>query len=429
MPSLRLTSLVSCGLAVGLASVSGPAWAGGTIRHYDIDVEIAAGTSTLRATAALTIQAPEGGLREIELLLNHGLAVRSLTSDAGVKSFRFDRDEPSTNRYAPKAAPLRIELADPVAAGHDVVVRLRYEGTIDPDPYLTNVVTPEWVELASYAAWYPQQPGSGGYTYRLGVKADPGYAVAGPGVLAAAKNGWTLTQDDPSWDIVLVAGRGLRAQHVADGGLDMDVWHVADSPIAPQAASFARDVGRMMTTFRGWYGAVPTKKLAIVFAERKSGGGYLRGGFMSLLFDSDYRGLVQYAAHEMAHSWWGRADANTWQDWLNESFAEYSALMLVRDWHGRAAWSEILGRYEREAQQAKAIWGLDRSDRSAQATLYRKGPVLLSRLEARVGEPAFRQLLAALVSRQVRTTEQYLATLEELTSAAVRQSFEQELKG
>ena len=283
MPSLRLTSLAFCGLAAGLASASGPAWAGGTVRHYDIDVEIAASTSTLRATAALTIQASEGGLQQIELLLNHGLAVRSLTSDVGVKSLRFDRSEPSTNRYAPRAAPLRIELAEPVAAGRDVVVRLSYEGTIDPDPYLTNVLTPEWVELASYAAWYPQQPGSSGYTYRLGVKADPGYAVAGPGVLAAAKDGWTLTQDDQ--------------------------------------------------------------------------------------------------------------------------------------------------RYEHEAQQAKPIWGLDRSDRTAQATLYRKGPVLLSHLEARLGEPAFRQLLAVLVSRQVRTTEQYLATLEELTSAALRQSFEQELKG
>jgi hypothetical protein len=228
---------------------------------------------------------------------------------------------------------------------------------------------------------------------------------------------------------VLVAGRGLRAQHVADGGLDMDVWHLAESPIAPQATRFAKDVGRMMTTFRGWFGAVPTKKLAIVFAERKSGGGYLRGGFMSLLFDSDYRGLVQYAAHEMAHSWWGRGDANTWQDWLNESFAEYSAVMLMRDWHGRAVSDEILARYEREAQQAKPIWGFDRNDRAAQATLYRKGPLLLSRLEARVGEPTFRRLLAALVTRQVRTTDEFLATVEELTSAEVRRGFEQELKG
>lgn len=113
----------------------------------------------------------------------------SLTSDVGVKAFRFDRSAPSTSRYAPKAAPLRVELAEPVAAGRDVELRLRYEGTIDPDPYLTNVLTPEWVELASYAAWYPQQPGAGGYTYRLGVRTDPGYAVAGPGVLAAAKDG------------------------------------------------------------------------------------------------------------------------------------------------------------------------------------------------------------------------------------------------
>jgi aminopeptidase N len=125
----------------------------------------------------------------------------------------------------------------------------------------------------------------------------------------------------------------------------------------------------------------------------------------------------------------GSGDANTWQDWLNESFAEYSAVLLMRDWHGRAVSGGILARYEREAQEAKPIWGFDRNDRSAQATLYRKGPVLLSRLESRMGEPAFRRLLAALVTRKVRTTEDFLATLQELTSADVRQSFEQELKG
>jgi hypothetical protein len=70
----------------------------------------------------------------------------------------------------------------------------------------------------------------------------------------------------------------------------------------------------------------------------------------------------------------GSGDANTWQDWLNESFAEYSAVLLMRDWHGRAVSGGILARYEREAQEAKPIWGFDRNDRSAQATLYRKGP-------------------------------------------------------
>ncbi len=433
MRSTRVATLAACAftaaLTAALAAAPRTARAEGTIRRYDIDVALAARTSTLRANAALTLQAPEGGLQQIELLLNRGLTVRAVTSDVGVKAFRFDRSAPSTNRFAPTAAPLRIELAEPVAAGRQFALRLRYEGAIDPDPYHTNVLTPEWVELASYAAWYPQMPGQGGYTYSLHVSADPGYAVAGPGVLATTKDGWTLTKDDPSWDVVLVAGPGLRAQHVAAAGLDMDVWHLAGSPIAPRAKDFARDVGRMMTTFRGWWGAVPTKKLAIIFADRKSGGGYLRGGFMSLLFDSDYRGLVQYAAHEMAHSWWGRADANTWEDWLNESFAEYAAVMLMREWHGRAAATEILGRYEVEAQQAAVIRGFDRGDRRAQATLYRKGPLLLSRLEARIGEPTFQRLLAALTAREVRTTEQFLAILAELTSADVRQSFEQDLAG
>jgi len=32
--------------------------------------------------------------------------------------------------------------------------------------------------------------------------------------------------------------------------------------------------------------------------------------------------------------WWANAPVNSWEDWLNESFAEYSALMAVRELFG-----------------------------------------------------------------------------------------------
>jgi len=407
---------------------AGPSWAAGTIRHYDIDVALAASQGRLHATASLRVVAPAGGLTQLELLLNRALDVRSVSCDAGVKGFRFDRSEKTAFRYTPTAAPLRIELEKAVPAGEETQVRLEYEGPIDPDTWKTSVLTRDWVELAMYAAWYPYDPESKGFSYRLDVSAEPDYAVAGPGTLVRSGGRWTVIHEAPTWDIVLVAARGLTVRRVDAGGLAVDVWHVRSRIGDDRIDTFARDVARMMADFRGWYGAIPAGRLTMVFAERTSGGGYYRPGFISLLLDDDYRGLVKYAAHEVAHFWWGRAPATSWEDWLNESFAEYSSLVLMRSWYGSEPFDRTMAEYEGQSATTPPIWGLDRDDPAAFPTLYRRGPVLLHRLEQKIGEGPYRRFAAALVSREVRSTDALLATLQEGTSAEVRQAFERDLK-
>jgi hypothetical protein len=44
--------------------------------------------------------------------------------------------------------------------------------------------------------------------------------------------------------------------------------------------------------------------------------------------------LLFTLTHEVAHFWWSGAPSVTWENWLNEAFAEYSALMYVRKFEG-----------------------------------------------------------------------------------------------
>jgi hypothetical protein len=400
--------------------------AGGVITHYDIDAQIFPEQGKLGATAALTLTAPEGGLQQIRLLLNRSLEVRSVTSDAGIKSFSFDRTQPSNHRYAPTAAPLVVDFAEKVEAGRSIILRIGYEGAIEPDTWRTNLITPKWVELAFYVAWYPYDPGSSSFTSRVTVKTDPAYPVTGTGVLSRAENGWVLTQDQPSWDIIVISAPNLSLRRVGDQGAEVEVWY--STLTADQVDHIAGDAGKVLTQLKNWLGPVSSKKLRIVFAERDSGGGYYRTGFMTLIWDPEYPELVRYAAHEAAHFWWGRGRSTTWEDWLNESFAEYSALLLMRDWYGPAVFADYLSRYRKEAENAPAIWGLDRNDNAAYTVLYRKGPVLLEQLEQKIGSERFREFLALLVSRKVENTDQLLSTLEEVSSKEIRANFERTLK-
>ncbi|RPI24339.1 MAG: hypothetical protein EHM61_17400 [Acidobacteria bacterium] len=398
----------------------------GVISHYDIKAELLPTQGELQAEVTLKCTAPEGGLQKLELLLNRGLDIASLTSDAGATTFRFDRTQPSPFRYTPTAAPLTVEFGTPVAAGKKFTLRLTYAGTIEPDNWLTNVLTRDWVELALYVAWYPVDPASSSITSTVSVKVAPPYIVTGTGSLSRSGDSWVLTQDQPTFDIIVIAAPQLHARHVGDDRFAVDVWHKNLSPA--QIDRIAADSGRMVTEFQAWFGPSPRKRITIVFAERISGGGYYRPGFMSLIYDADYRGLFKYAAHEVAHFWWSKGSTTTWEDWLNESFAEYSSLMLIRESFGADAFNEYLTLYAKEAENAPPIWGLDRSDKAAQAVLYRKGPLLLHDLEEKIGKDGFQHFLAALVSRKVSSTDQFLTTLQEQTSKAVRDQFEERLK-
>jgi hypothetical protein len=413
-------------LALGLIPASAEATE--TIKRYEIEAEIVPQRARLRAHVVMTVVAGEDGLSEVEAVLNRGLAIRSADCEEGVRSFHFDRTAASTYRWAPTAAPLRLELERPLTAGQSAQVVLDYEGTIEPHPWGVNALADDWVELGLYTAWFPYDPGSTHFTSEVNLKVDPAFTVTGSGSVTRVEGGWRLAQGEPTKDIVVVAARDLRVRRAGDESLAIEVWH---TNLKDDAEGIADAISSVVGSFEAWFGPASARNLTVVFARRTAGGGYSRPGFLSLLYDpasDDRRGLLKHVAHEVAHFWWHQAPTTTWEDWLNEAFAEYSALLVLRSRYGEKAFTEELARYEQAAAQAPAIWGLARDDDRAYAALYQKGPVLLHGLESEVGEERLLEIMATLASQRVATTAELLSTVESMASRPVREGFEASLK-
>jgi aminopeptidase N len=128
-------------------------------------------------------------------------------------------------------------------------------------------------------------------------------------------------------------------------------------------------------------------------------------------------GFIRYLAHEISHLWWRGADTTDWQDWLNESFAEMSALMILRKEFGEQEFRDRLARYRNAATGTPPLRGLDRDDEDAYTVLYQKGPVLLADLEQTIGAEAFLRFLRARLAEEANTTEECLDTLARVVSA------------
>jgi aminopeptidase N len=416
-------------LVLGLALVSPGVEAGDSIRHYEIRAEIAPDRAWLHARVAITLVAGEEGLSELDAVLNRGLAVRSASCDEGVRSFHFDRAAASTYQYAPTAAPLRVELDRPLKGGESTELVLDYEGRIEAHSWGVNALGDAWVELGLYTAWFPYDPGSTHFTSEVRLKVDDGFTVTGSGSVERVAEGWSLVQDRPSDDTVIVAARDLRVRRAGDERLAIEIWHTDLTD--EQAGKIADEISEVVRSYEGWFGPASARKLTVVFARRTRGGGYARPGFLSLVYDpasGERRGLLKQIAHEVAHFWWHRAPTTTWEDWLNEGFAEYSALLVLRHRYGEGAFTEKLTAYEPAAAKAPPIWGLARDDDEAYAALYQKGSLLLYGLEKRVGEKRLLDVMAAGSRREVASTRDFLSTLESMTSRPVREDFEARLK-
>ena len=145
-----------------------------------------------------------------------------------------------------------------------------------------------------------------------------------------------------------------------------------------------------------------------------------------IIFNSNHN-RISTLSHEIAHFWWSRASNSTMENWLNESFAEYSQMMYVRDTQGRNHFDEIIAALRDEVKALPSLLGSDRFGKYRSDLLYKKGPYLLYQLEKAIGERKFVDLLQQINKREIATTNAMLDVLEEVASQAVRDNFERKL--
>jgi len=406
-----------------------PAVTGQVLDHYEIDLAILPEEEILRAEVVISVTVPEGGLRSIRFFLNRGLVIHRLSCTAAIRGFHLDTEKRGEYRYAPEAIPLTIDFRDFPFPGEKVEIHLAYGGSIEADAWEVNRVSRDWIELGMYSAWFPFNPAYSSFTYDVDIELDSSYRLLGPGNPTFSEGKWRLGQASKTNDIVFLGSRDLKIRNALDAQIKLRIAHAGLTD--GQVKRIASDALGIADLFSRWFHTPRSSDITIVFAKRSRGGGYSKPGFVVTLFDeseSDYPAMVKSLAHEIAHFWWSGAPTTTWEDWLNESFAEYAALMWIREMDGEEAFDGYVKKLEKAAADTPALWGIDRDEENAFGVLYRKGPLILCRLEQKIGWEKFFRFLILLIDRKVESTMELLDTLESITSRAIRDRFESDLK-
>lgn len=399
--------------------------------HYQVNLVVDPQTRGISVEGSLTLNLEKTTADTLVFYLERGMDITSFTFN-GRDVASFDHS-PSDIRFMPNA--FRILL--PTEGDRSLAkIEFSYSGVLNqPVEMLANQITGDYAELGMYLPWFPYAMTQfRDFTFDARVEAPPVYRVFGFGNVQELQGSTIITCDFPIADMVICLSRDVKILSAPAGNNQFTMYYHNFSN--KMAENMVENILAILDQLGKWYGEVDMD-LTLIESPRKLGGGYARTGGVVLsgvdenIFYSNLPGYERYFAHEFAHLYWKGADVNTWEDWLNEGLAEYSALMYLRMKFGQEEFDRRISNKAANMETVPPVWDFDRQNADyslVNEVIYNKGPVLLSELEETIGQQAFLDFCRQLIHQQVITTAAFLEVLKQQQGENTASWFEQMLK-
>jgi len=396
--------------------------------HYDIQLKIIPAEQFIKVSGSLKYMVKQDSLDELSFNLHKKFVISNFSIN-GDNSYQLDTSNTNV-RWLPDAMKIIYPAKNKFHRGDILNVEFSYQGRITEWPdWSANVIGADWIEIGLYFPWYPSINGL--FTYKVSVDIDPDFNVFAIGKSTEKDNKKIFETEFPVYDFIICASKDLtiRETKLLNQSFKIVNCTLSDATVD----SIQADIEDFYQTYSNWFGKIQVQKMCLVVSKRDKGGGYSRKGglFLGGLSDSAYLSeridYIQYLSHEIAHFWWHGAASN-WEDWLNESFAEYSAMKAIKELRGKEEFNTKLKIKRNESINTPPIWGISRNDPSAEQVLYSKGVVLLSELEEKIGNNKFLELCKARIDKKVNNTLDFLNLIKDIGGKEIADWFEQSLK-
>lgn len=325
--------------------------------------------------------------------------------------------------FIPECKIIRINFKNSIEKNEKINLNFLCEGKFDiTDNITVNSLNSEWIELGLYSLWHPVFKSLESAKFDADINISDEYTVVNS---FQNKSYQSIVQVQPTVDCTIIASNKFKYVSRSSEGMDVKSYYTKTDkkPIANKIIDYIDIVSKTFLKF----GQTSIKNLSIVIGDRTEGGGYCRPGLIVLSSPENFDelGYFHFISHEFAHMWWCDAPTDSYEDWLNESFAEYSALIAIREEFGKEVFNSILDRYKENSKGLKPIINLKRNNANAYTILYEKGPCLLNILESKIGEHEFIELLKEMKVRKIINTDTFLDLLEERYNKDIKHYFYQ----
>jgi hypothetical protein len=307
---------------------------------------------------------------------------------------------------------ITVQLPD-TGIRDQVGLEIRYDGELrdrpswgEPDaegPFMDDAAGPDRVELALYSSWYPSFGFGSIYDVTLDLTMPSGWGVACIGREVdrreTEKETTTRWQAHAVNDLVIVASPRLRSEDVETAAGRVRIHHTR----LPDRflRSMVQETERTLLLFSKHLGETSGERtLQHVYSPRDWGQGFARPGMIIVsegrvlraLTEDPHASFLFGNAHEAGHFWWRFGFGQG--DWINETFAEYFALVAVQSIQGEDAFQDGLASRRESVEglpaDAPALAVVPSSNDGHGYTIkYHKGALMLDAFREHLGDEVF----------------------------------------
>jgi len=367
---------------------------GQKITHYDGSVYL---DSLKIINASFKIKYLNTGTNDIQFYINKNSDIKKLTyRNKRIKYKILEVIEDLKKISIQNSFPLKFDL------------NISYSYPLDRIESKIFAYNPNWIELSLYTGWFPVNIEDKNYSYRLEVSVPKNYEIIGNGDIKKEGPHTIIVNNDNHFDIPLVLSK--RFQHFKSYNNKIKFFSVQLS--SEKIREIKESSSAMYNFYQSNYGNSLTESLVVTVNPFEHDMSYARRGFISLSLLDGY-GLIdkKVLAHEIAHLWWQNAKTGVWEDWLNESFAEYSTLKWLEKTFPPEIFAKQLRKYQEAYKKPTKISQTTTGDSNWHSIAYYKGPYILYQLEKNIGEEKMLTFMRMVHKNKISTTEKLVDVL------------------
>jgi hypothetical protein len=370
-----------------------------------MEITLGFSDSHLIATAIITV-VKEINTNEFSFILNDELIISGIICNGIAANYQTTPTQPE---YRALSKKILIKSDDYIRSIIIMYSGTLYSGTLEKNRICwCNIITPEMRSLSYYSAWCPQETSIPIVNDKVVMLNGEEYFVV-KGSYNSSHKAWEYGGKgyDP---FNIVAYRKDKMQVISNDFINI---YFIDDKIKTQAEKAVAIYGEIIDFYNGnLFKRIEIPVLDFVCASPviSTGGGYFRKDFIwtPSLGDND-RETMYLFAHENAHRWCAGADVHSWEDWLNETTAEWATLLFFLNKNDNTSFDHIINsKLERHKRGLPAI---KTADGSRPRGVHDTGTVLFYEMYKLYGVEAVKKAVRLFADLEHKNTDSFIQEL------------------
>ena len=199
------------------------------------------------------------------------------------------------------------------------------------------------------------------------------------------------------------------------------------------AHNYVSNYDNIMAYFASVFGEKNIGKMSIVSLGIKVGNGaYIRKELMviekiNVVEDKEKirQNVIGLLGHELGHNWFTGADTTTWEDWLNETGAEWAALLYILSLDEKEFFESHLSRAKEKYKETPIIKSPD--GKRPVDGIHIRGVMMFYEIYQKYGIETITAILKILSAMKLKTTENFLFEVKNNIDNDIAEKIEQGL--